>query len=84
MWVLEWRAGLGGAKCPRHLLQENRDRQGLRRLTWAVVSLRETKLLGLVAGGVWVLDRRFSTLSMSCILELERELPGGWASLVPI
>jgi hypothetical protein len=56
----------------------------VRRLTQcSVVSLRVAKLLGLMAGGLWILDRRFSSLSRSCILGLERALPGGWTSLVP-
>lgn len=50
----------------------------------SALPLKVTKLLGLMAGGVQVLDRKFSILSVSCSLGLEMGLPGGWASLVPV
>lgn len=41
----------------------------------SVLPLKVTKLLGLMAGGVQVLDRKFSILSVSCSLGLERGAP---------
>lgn len=86
LWVWMW-MGVGAGRCQvpeasssgtwRQTGSEETDLD-------SALPLKVTKLLGLMAGGVQVLDRKFSILSVSCSLGLEMGLPGGWASLVPV